>query len=78
MPPESSQHESFSFDSTSSSSDFPKKLDPISSSLSFPNTPAPEYALEASCYAPISSSEKCSSKNKVNFNHEDLRINGSV
>ena len=78
-PSTSSQHESFSFDSTSSSSEFTNKLvRTSSSSLEFPKKPALDHALDTSCSAPISPCEECSSNNKVNVDHEDLSFNDHV
>ena len=77
QPSKSSQHELFSFYLTSSSSEFPKKLDPPSSSLEFPKKPVIYHALDTS-YLPISSSEECSSNSKVKFNYESFNINDSI
>ena len=51
------QHESFLFDSTSSSPEFPKKLDLPYSSIEFPKKPAPDHDLDVSYSVLISLSE---------------------
>ena len=56
--PALSQHESFLFESTSSSPTFPKKLDPHSSCLEFFKKPALDHTLGTLDSAPISSSKE--------------------
>ena len=76
--PASSQHESFSFKSTSSSAKLAKQLDPHSSPLASCKKLELDNTLDTLHSAPIPKSTECSSNNKVNFDHEDLRINDSI
>ena len=76
--PALSQHESFSFKSTSSSPKLPKKLDPHSSPLTSFNKLELDHTLGTLYSAPIPATKECSSNDKVNFDHEDLGINDSI
>ena len=76
--PALSQYELFSFESTSSSPKLAKKLDPHSSPLASCNKLDKDNTLDTLHSTPIPKSTECSSNNKVNFDHEDLRINESI